>query len=89
LTLSTELPQPSGKNILGLEPTAEFYPRDNAASTSVICEKCRAAPALHSGRSAWLDLSSIATDLLGVVLAWEKISDPIRKAIVSLAKSSC
>ena len=70
---------------LGLEPTAEFYPRDDTASTSAICEKCRAAPALHSGRSTWLDLASVDANLLSVVLAWDKISEPIRKMIVQLA----
>src|SRR5690242_12207468 len=28
------------------------------------CEQCRAAPALHLGRSNWLDLASIDADLL-------------------------
>jgi len=39
----------------------------------VNCEQCRAAPALHFGRPNWLELSSVDADLLGVVLAWEKI----------------
>jgi hypothetical protein len=70
---------------LGLEPSAEFYRTDDAASSSVIREACGAARALHSGRPNWLDLASIDTDLLSVVLAWERISEPIRKAILSLA----
>jgi hypothetical protein len=45
----------------------------------------RAATALHFGRSNWLDLSSVDADLLSVVLAWEKISHPIRKAIAALS----
>ncbi len=72
----------------GLEPTAGFYSTDDDVSTSVICPECGAARALHSGRSNWLDLSSVDADLLSVVLVWEKISGPIRKAIVSLMESS-
>jgi hypothetical protein len=72
---------------LGLEPTADSYPTEKAPCTSVICPECGAARALHSGRSNWLDLSSIDTELLSVVLAWEKISEPNRKAILRLASS--
>ncbi len=72
----------------GIEPASDF---DGTAETPCDCVKCkdaRAAQALHLGRSNWLDLSSIDADLLTVVLAWEKISEPIRKAIVSLVESS-
>lgn len=72
---------------LGLEPTAEFYPTEVAASTSVICPACGAARALHFSRSGWLNLASIDPDLLSVVLAWERISSPIRNAIVGFATS--
>ena len=41
----------------------------------------RAALALHSGDSNWLDLSSIDGELLSVVLGQEKFSEPIRKGI--------
>jgi hypothetical protein len=44
-----------------------------------------AARALHFPRSGWLGLASIDPNLLTVVLAWEKISEPIRRAIVGLA----
>gem|GEM_PF-6637851 len=71
---------------LGLEPTIEFYPKGRAASTSVICEQCGAARALHLGRSNWLDLASIDPDLLSVVLGWEKISEPIQKSILTLVR---
>jgi hypothetical protein len=73
---------------LGLEPTAEFYRTDDGASTSAICPECGAALALQSGRSNWLDLSSIDAGLLSVVLAWEKISDPIRKELCALVDAA-
>ena len=69
----------------GIEPAGDFDLTTEVVCDCVNCQEGRAAPALHSGRSAWLDLSSIDADLLSVVLAWEKISGPIRKAIVSLA----
>jgi hypothetical protein len=71
--------------LLGLEPTGEFYRTDEAASTSENCRECRAALALHSACTRWLDLSSIDADLLSVVLAWENISERIRAGIVVLA----
>ena len=68
----------------GIEPAGDFALTAETVCDCVNCELGRAAPALHSGRSAWLDLSSIDADLLSVVFAWEKISGPIRTAIVSL-----
>jgi hypothetical protein len=73
---------------LGLEPTAEFHPKDDTTSGCVSCQECRAARALHFGRSNWLDLSSVDADLLSVVLGWGKIPEPIRKAIVALVEAS-
>lgn len=49
---------------------------------------CGAAPALHSDVTKRLAMASVDADLLSVVLAWEKIADPIRKAIVTLVESS-
>jgi hypothetical protein len=69
----------------GIEPACDFDGKNERVCDCVNCEKCRAARALHSGRSNWLDLSSIDADLQSVVLGWEEISHPIRKAIVALA----
>jgi len=69
----------------GIEPACDCGGTNEAVCDCVNCEACRAAPALHSAFSNWLDLSSLDADLLSVVLAWEKISEPIRKAIVTLA----
>jgi hypothetical protein len=78
----------AAKKPLGLEPTDEYDRTEDTTMTSVICQNCRAARALHSGHTHWLDLSSIDADLLSVVLGWEKISEPIRKAVIALMESS-
>ncbi len=72
----------------GIEPAGNFDGTTETICDCVNCEQCRSAPALHSGRPNWLDLSSIDSDLQSVVLAWEQISGPIRKAIVGLVEAS-
>jgi hypothetical protein len=73
---------------VGIEPACESDGTNGGACDSVNREKGRGAPAPHFVRSNWLDLSSVDADLLSVVLAWEKISGPIRKAIIALVESS-
>jgi hypothetical protein len=73
--------------VAGIEPARDSDAIVNLSCACGNCEQCRAAPALHFPHSEWLDPASIDADLLTVVLAWEKISGPIRKAIVALAES--
>lgn len=73
--------------VAGIEPACDFDGKNERICDCVNCETCRAALALHSGGSNRLDLSSIDADLLSVVLAWQKISTPIRNAILGLARS--
>ena len=68
----------------GIEPAFDSDGIIKPACACGNCEECRAALALHFGRSIWLDLSSIDADLLSVVLAWENLSEPIRNAILAL-----
>jgi hypothetical protein len=72
----------------GIEPAFNFDGKNEGVCDCVNCEKCRAAPALHSGRPNWLDLSSIDADLQSVVLAWEGISEPIRQGILALVHAA-
>lgn len=72
----------------GIEPACDSDGIIKADYACGNCEQCRAAPALHFGRPNWLDLSSIDSDLQSVVVAWEKISKPIRKAILALVQSA-
>ena len=72
---------------LGLEPTPDSDGTAESAGSYDNSEECRAAPALHFGSAKWLDLSLIDADLLGVVLAWESLCEPIRKAILALVQS--
>jgi hypothetical protein len=72
----------------GIEPAQEIDASDERLSNCVSEGESRAAPALHCGGANWLDLSSIDADLLSVVLAWGKISEPIRNCIVALVQSS-
>jgi hypothetical protein len=51
---------------VGLEPTASLGASSDAASSCTICERRRAAWALQSGRSGWLELASIDNDGRGV-----------------------
>lgn len=69
----------------GIEPAGDSDGIIKPACSCGNCEECRAASALHFACANSLDLSSIDTDLLTVVLAWAGISEPIRKAIVGLA----
>jgi hypothetical protein len=71
----------------GIEPAHEIDANDEKVSDCVTRVEPRAAPALHSGRPDWLELSSLDADLQSVVLAWEKISEPIRNCIVALVYS--
>src|SRR5262249_52516222 len=69
----------------GIEPARDL---DGIINPSCACGKCEEWPArtaLHSPPAGWLDLASLDADLLSVVLAWERMSEPIRKAIVTLA----
>ncbi len=81
-------PHANTEKAAGIEPASNVYGKTERACDCANCEECLAASALHSGRPNWLDLSAIDADLLNVVLAWEKISNPICNAIVTLAQSS-
>ena len=81
------VPRNTKMEAAGIEPTCEIDGTTEAICDCVNCEKCRAAPALHSGGFKSLPVSSVDADLLSIVLAWEKISGPIRKAILSLVES--
>ena len=72
----------------GIEPASDFDENAEVVCDCGNCEQCRAALALYSERPTWLNLSSVDADLLSVVLAWEKISPPIRMAILGLVESS-
>ena len=74
--------------VLGIEPAICFDGTNEAVCDCVNCAQCRAARALHSGNSNWLDLASIDADLLSVVLAWGKLSEPVRKGICALVHSA-
>ena len=78
----------------GIEPASCFDTQPETAGPILRLQStmnlvCRAAWArMYSGRSNWLDLSSIDADLLSVVLAWEKISGPVRKRICALVHAA-
>jgi len=67
---------------------AGFQDRLASAATSLhesyLCENCRAVGALFGARQLPF-LATIDADLLSVAFAWEKISAPIRTAILALA----
>ena len=71
----------------GVEPLKDSAATSDADSTSVDCEACRAARALHLGDADWLQLSSLDADLQSVLLAWERLPEPIRRAILALVES--
>lgn len=72
----------------GFIPLADCDATDDAICDCVKCEVDRAAWALQTGDINCQLLASADPDLLSVVLAWEKISEPMRKVIGALAADS-
>lgn len=71
----------------GAKPLKESAASSNAVVTSDDREASRAAPALHSGCPGWLQLSSLGADLQSVLLAWKRLPESIRRAILALVES--
>jgi hypothetical protein len=72
----------------GMNPAGDLEGTNNGDWTCVKCLECGAALALQTRGSGCRRLAEIDADLLTVVFAWEEISGPIRKAILSLVESS-
>ncbi len=69
---------------VGLEPTASLDATSDVPCSFMTCEPCRAARALQTGHSDWLELTSIDGDLQSVVAAWDRLPTALRKAILAL-----
>ena len=69
---------------MGFEPEPDFASSDCPSCSSVDCEMCRAANALHSGRFKWLEPALNDADLQRVVAAWANLPEPIRAALVAM-----
>ena len=69
---------------LRLESTVDFDATRILSCGCVICDECRAANALQTGRCNCLDLASIDADFQRVIRAWDGLPEVIRRAIVAL-----
>src|SRR5579863_5639694 len=71
----------------GIEPAVDFDSSGKLDCGCVICEECRAAMALHSDGTDWLDLALADADLQSVIRAWRVVAAPIKAAIRALIGS--
>lgn len=71
----------------GIEPARNSDGTQDLYCNCVEGKAGRAVNTLHLGCPDWLRLSSLDTDLQSVVLAWDKLSEPIRRAILALIES--
>ena len=72
---------------MGFEPTCNSAASNNAACACEKCQAARAALALHSGCFKWLESALIDADLRKVIVAWDRLSGPIRDAMLALVRS--
>jgi hypothetical protein len=71
----------------GIEPAVDFDATGKLDCGCVICEECRAAMALHSDVTDWLDLALADPDLQSVIRAWTVLGAPLKAAIRALIGS--
>jgi hypothetical protein len=69
---------------MGFEPTSDFDATGNLRCGCVICERCRAANALHIDSTNLLDLASSDADLQRIAAAWDRLAKAAKAAIVAL-----
>ena len=72
---------------MGFEPDADFAATGILPCGCVICEECRAALALQTGRAEWLESALDDADLRRVVSVWGDLPDVLRRAILSVAEA--
>jgi len=68
----------------GIEPASDFDATGKLPCGCVFCEECRAANALQSKRSTWLNMASLDADLHRVIASWPALPGPIRAAMMAL-----
>ncbi len=68
----------------GIEPSNDLAATGLLPCGCVICEKCRAALALHSWRPEWLEVAFDDAELQRVVELWDRLPFAIRAAIKAL-----
>jgi hypothetical protein len=71
----------------GIEPAVDFDASGKLDCGCVICEECRAAMALHSDGTDWLDLAMADADLQSVNREWSVLTAPLKAAIRALIRS--
>ena len=81
LLLMNQLTKAEGK---GFEPYGEFAAIADDDCPCDFCQGWRAALALQTDGSDSRNLSSLDTDLQGVVATWEGLPEHIRKTILAL-----
>jgi hypothetical protein len=69
---------------MGFEPTLNSAVTGNLPCGCVICDECRAANALQSGRPTWFAMASVDADLHRVIASWPTLPGPIRAAMMAL-----
>jgi hypothetical protein len=72
---------------VGIEPAVDFDATGKLPCGCVICDECRAAMALQSGRTEWLEWASLDADLQRVIASWTQLPPAIRVAIAAIVQS--
>src|SRR5271155_3822197 len=69
---------------MGFEPFADFVVTANSSCSCEFCEGYRAANALHSGCSKWLDSALNDANLQRLIAAWNNLPEGLQTAIMAL-----
>ena len=68
----------------GIEPSDDFDATDSGLCDCENCRQCRAAYALHLECFKGQFLASVDTDLRRVIAGWERLTDALRNAVMTL-----